>query len=360
MDERIVKFRVGVMVVATMLVVGILVALFGELPSLLRGTYTVFAWFPQTPGVADGTPVRKDGILIGRVTDVKLLNVGGVVVKMQIDGKYKLHRGEVCRLNTSLLGDAILQFVPGAVLSTEFIQNGDYLEGSYNSSPLQAFGGIEGDLNQAISSISTAGREINRLATYLNEFVVNNDEQLNRIVGKTELTIDQAGLTLSDFRKTAQDFNSLIGDEDTRTNLKQAIQEMPALMKDMRGAVAGIQSTVALADSNLKNLEGLTKPLGEHGEEMIANIDGSMARLNEVLTQFVEFGKRLNSSDGTLGKILNDPELYNHVEAAACNIERLTKELKPIIRNVTIITDKVARHPGVIFSDAIKPGSGIK
>src|ERR1700753_1744517 len=98
MDERIVKFRVGVMVVATLLVVGILIALFGELPSLMRGTYTIFAWLPQTPGVAAGTPVRKDGILIGRVNEVRMLDAGGVVVRMQIDGQYKLRRGEVCRL----------------------------------------------------------------------------------------------------------------------------------------------------------------------------------------------------------------------------------------------------------------------
>jgi phospholipid/cholesterol/gamma-HCH transport system substrate-binding protein len=360
MDERIVKFRVGVMVVATLLVVGILVALFGKLPSLLYGHYTVFVWFPQTPGVADGTPVRKDGILIGRVTDVKLLDAGGVVIRMRIDGRYKVRRSEVCRLSTSLLGDAILEFVAGTTSSNEFVRNGDYLEGNVGSNPLQAFGGIEGDLNQAIGSVANAGREIGRLAVYLNEFTVNNDEQLNRIVNKTELAIDKADLTLDDFQKFARDFNSVLGDEQTRANLKQAINEMPALLKDTREAVAGIQSTVALADSNLKNLEGLTKPLGDHGEEMINNIDASMARLNEVLTQFVEFGKSLNSREGTLGRILNDPELYEHVEAAACNIEQLTKELKPIIRNVNTFTDKIARHPGVLVRDAVKPNSGIK
>ena len=352
------------MVVATMLVVAILVLLFGKLPSVFYGNYSIFVWFPETPGVADGTPVRKDGILIGRVTDVKLLdgggaNAGGVVVKITIDGKYKVRRSEVCRLSTSLLGDAVLQFVQGTTSSTEFIQSGDYLEGNVGSNPLQAFNGIEGELNLAISSVSTAGREIGRLAVYLNEFAVNNDEQVNRIVHKTEQTIDKAAVTLDDFQKFARDFNSVL-DEETRANLKTSINEMPALLKDTREAINGIQSTVALADNNLRNLEGLTKPLGEHGEEMISNIDASMARLNEVLTQFTEFGKSLNSRDGTLGRILNDPQLYEHVEAAACNIEQLTKELKPIVRNVTIITDKVARHPGSVLRDAIKPSSGIK
>ncbi len=67
MDERIVKFRVGVMVVATMLVVGILVVLFGELPSLHAANTQSSPGFRKATGVAEGTPVRKEGILIGRV-----------------------------------------------------------------------------------------------------------------------------------------------------------------------------------------------------------------------------------------------------------------------------------------------------
>ncbi len=183
------------------------------------------------------------------------------------------------------LGDAILQFVPGPPKSTEFIQNGDYLEGKSVGNPLQVVRRNGRRIEPGDRVGLDAGREIGRLAGYLNEFLVNNDEQFNRIVQKTELAHRTA------FQKVASDFDDVLSDEKTRANMKQAITEMPALMKDTRDAVAGIHSTVALADSNLRNLEGLTKPLGDHGEEMISNVDASMARLNEVLDQFDEFGK---------------------------------------------------------------------
>ncbi len=350
MDERIVKFRVGALVFATFLVVGILVLLFGDVPALIQSKYTVFLWFPETPGVSEGTPVRTNGILIGRVTDVKLVDTGGVIVTTQIDNKFKLRRSEVCRLNSSLLGDATLQFVPGTrVRSAELIQNGDYLEGTVAGNPLQAAGSVE----QAIGSMTTAARQIGSLAENLNDLLVNNDEQIHRIVDKTEKALDG-------FQRALDDVNTVVGDDATRDSLRKAIAGLPQLLADTREAVAGIRAVVGTADTNLKNLEGLTRPLGERGDHIIAQVDESISRLNDLLSQFVMFGKALNSRDGSIGKLLNDPAVYQHVNAAVCNIEQITRELKPIIRDVRAFSDKMARHPGVILRDAVKPNSGIK
>ena len=72
MDERIMQFRVGVMVLATLIITAILVLLFGKVPSLVpHATYTIYVRFPEAPGVTRDTPVRKSGILIGRVSDIR-------------------------------------------------------------------------------------------------------------------------------------------------------------------------------------------------------------------------------------------------------------------------------------------------
>ena len=39
MSERVIQFRVGVMVLATAIIAGILIVLFGDLPSLVQSTY---------------------------------------------------------------------------------------------------------------------------------------------------------------------------------------------------------------------------------------------------------------------------------------------------------------------------------
>lgn len=112
MDERVVKFRVGVLVLATLLIGAILVMLFGKPPAILKGKYPIVVHLPHARGVQSGTPVRKSGILIGRVTDVEFADAGGVNLTLEIDGDISLSRDEVCQLTSPLFGDAELEFMP--------------------------------------------------------------------------------------------------------------------------------------------------------------------------------------------------------------------------------------------------------
>ena len=70
MDERVVQFRVGAMVLATLLITLILVFLFGEGPEMFKGRLTIHMIFTEAPMVMENTPVKKSGVLIGRVTKV--------------------------------------------------------------------------------------------------------------------------------------------------------------------------------------------------------------------------------------------------------------------------------------------------
>src|ERR1700692_2232243 len=115
MDDRIMQFRVGGVVLAVTLIAGFLTLLFGHFPkSILNKTYTVYVEFTQAPGIAPDTPVRKNGILIGRVTKVELIGEqqDKVRVTLAIDQDKKILHSDVVRINVSLLGDAEVQVVP--------------------------------------------------------------------------------------------------------------------------------------------------------------------------------------------------------------------------------------------------------
>lgn len=353
MDERVVKFRVGVMVLACLLILGILITVFGGLPSLFRGAYTIHIQFPQTPGVSVGTPVRKAGILIGRVTNVEFGQKGGVIVTVTIHGNVQLKRNEVCRITGSILGDAIIEFVPNEAESP-LIADNDFITGIVVKNPLEALGSVEGDLSQAISNVSTAGNEIGKLAAHLNDLFVNNDEQINRIIIKTEKSLDA-------FQQSMATINNVIGDPKMQEDLRQGLTELPALLHDTHSAVNAFQKTVGSADQNLRNLQNFTGPLGDHGPQMVGSIAETVNRLDELLGQFVTFGKALNGKDGSLSQFVNNPELYQNLNAAACNIQELTRRLRPIVEDARIFTDKIARDPGVLgVRGALQKNSGLK
>lgn len=355
MDERIVKFRVGVVVLATMFILAILVLLFGEIPSIVRGTKQIFIHFQTAPGVTTDTPVRKSGILIGRVTDVNFDEVrGGVIVTTDINADVPLYTTELARISGSLLGDAVIQFVPSAgPPGKDQLKDGDTIEGSVTSNPLDLLTDMQGDIGNAITSVSTANSQLGKLAERVNNLVSANEDQIARVITKSEKALDNIGAA-------AANFNDLLGDQQMRAELKKSIRDMPELMRQTRSAMAGIQSSVALAERNLKNMEGFTGPLGERGPAIVSKLDSSIGQLDELLVQFTEFGKNLNRREGSFGRFLNDPDLYQNLNSAAINIEKLTCELQPILRDARVITDKVARHPEVFIRGVFKPSSGIK
>ncbi len=133
MNERIMQFRVGVMILATILIAAILVLLFMGTSPLLHGTYTIYVKFNEAPGVTRDTPVRKDGIRIGRVSNVQFADDDtGVLVTAEIDRDRRLYSNEQCKATSSLLmGDAILEFVRNPNVQGERtpIENGAVLQG---------------------------------------------------------------------------------------------------------------------------------------------------------------------------------------------------------------------------------------
>ena len=81
MSDRVVEFRVGVMVLATAIIAGILVVLFGDLPSLVQATYPLKMSFEDARGIATGTPV---GVGIGFKPPRFLAR--GDTISMEVEG----------------------------------------------------------------------------------------------------------------------------------------------------------------------------------------------------------------------------------------------------------------------------------
>jgi phospholipid/cholesterol/gamma-HCH transport system substrate-binding protein len=112
-NEQIVKIRVGLFVLATGIILVILVLLFNGAPDIFKDTVRFDVHFTNARGVSRGTPVRYCGMLIGRVVEVQPAAEGGVLVtlEVEVDEKRPLRRTDECRIRSSLLGEAEIDFV---------------------------------------------------------------------------------------------------------------------------------------------------------------------------------------------------------------------------------------------------------
>ena len=333
------------LVVAIFIITIILIVLFGELPTFVSGQKTIFIRFPNAPGVTVDTPVRKSGVLVGRVQEVKLLDDGGVQVTAKVDANRRLRRNETCRISTeNVLGDAMLEFVPSGETgaSTEQIEDGEYLDGVVASDPfdvMRVVVDLEEDMTQALGSIQGAGEEVGLVARNMNALLETNEEQFARVMTKSERALDQFSVAMTTV-------NEIIGDDEMRDRLRDALNQVPEVLQEASDLLVSLQRVSDRAENNLDNLEGLTGPLGEKGGEIVNAVERSVGRLDEVMAELVVFSRALNDSQGSLGQFVNNPDLYQKLNRAADNIEMVSRRLRPIVEDARVFTDKIARDPG--------------
>lgn len=354
MDERVLQFRVGVMVVVTALLGAILIVLFDQVPWFQR-TYEVSMQFPQAPGVSVNTPVRKSGLLVGRVTEVQL-DDNGVLVKAAMQGDIPIPSTNRPVARTSLFGDSEIDFVPTGQEKPETppLAGGARLQGETAIDPLQVVGNIEARLSRAIDSVAKTSEDIGQLARSTNDLIKSNEDQIRNIIAK-------ADSALSTFEKTSRSVNSLLDDPQVQDDLRRALTEMPEVLSSAKATFDDLRKTVASADRNLQNLEKFTSPLANRGDQFAARLDAGIANLDKVLNELAVFGQTLNNPDGTLGKLINDPQLYQNLNEAAENVACLTQQLRPILNDVRVFSDKIARHPEQLgVRGALERGNGTK
>ncbi len=369
MDERILKFRLGIVVLAAAILCGTLIYIFGDVQ--LPGTrkYTIFINFVRAPGVTVGTPVRKSGISIGRVSNVELLENGGVQVTADIEANRKILDVEVCRIGSaSDQGDPVLEFFlgerPVSNVKPVPLENGSEIEGEVSGNPLEVIQSLQVDLSDAARALRDAGNEMKLAARNVNTALAGSETDIPRLVQKMERALDQSFKTLATI-------DSVFGDDELKNSLKQSLRDLPEMFDKTKLVLdkanttfEGFQKVTERADRNLSNLEKFTGPLSERGQSMVDDLTGILSNVNNTTEKLDELTTSFNNREGTIGRLLNDEDLYDRLERTLANVEDITWKLRPIVDDARVISDKVARDPSILgvrgILDRRALGSGSK
>lgn len=374
MDEQRYRFGVGVLVVASVVVGVILIMFFGAAPNFLARRYNVTVNFPAAPGVAADTPVRKNGVNIGRVKQVKLLNDDqGVDLVLELDNEYKIKAAEVCRVGTGSLitGDAVIEFLPptreslltrfdgrdgqpkdGQLSETEeeiaksLLKDEDFLAGGVIAAdPFSALVSLREEITPAAQAIEQAGNQFALLAKDVRSVLNGDQGQLKQLVQKTEET-------MVNFNQTLDSIEGVFGDPKLREALQNSAQRLPGLLDSAEGLLTETRQTISsfsgvgkAADEAMQNVAAFTKPLGDNGEKFVSDTMRTLNNIDGMVTDLRMVSSRLNSGQGTINRLLNDDEMYYTLKSTLENVENLSRRLQPVVEDVRIFTDKISRDP---------------
>ena len=121
--------------------------------------------------------------------------------------------------------------------------------------------------------------------------------------------------------------------KDTRTNLSNSLESLDKTFSLMNETMVKVKNIV---DDNDEVVTSIFKNF-EKSNNDITNIlnnfsqisdDIANSNINSLLSSFKEISKKINESGGTLGKLVNDQELYLNLEKSSKQLESLIKDIK--------------------------------
>lgn len=273
---------VGVMmtVAFALLIVGTLWLVRGGLET----GYPLYARFPWGSGIKQGQSVLLSGVNVGFVGKVTLLQNGTLVVTLRIQKEYHVPEGTTASIEPNgIFGDVDVALRPVRPSAT-YIPVGDTIP---TGKPAPS-------LSQLLERVDTASGHLSDVARTV------------------QLELVQGG-GIADLRKTLENTNKLV----VQLSEIAAVQsrQLSATMNSLHRTVGAIDS--ARIDSTVRNLQATTTNMAA----LTANLHQTGDRLNALLA-------KVDSGGGTAGKVLNDPALYNNLNAVLARLDTLTTDLK--------------------------------
>ncbi len=377
MDENKLRFGVGVLVIASIGTAIILTFLFGAFPAVLAREYSLNVRFPSAEGVSTNTPVLRDGVKIGRVSNIELLPEGGVLLTLSMDQNQQLSHRYVPRIGVGsfITGEAKLEFVRAdqeqltrvyegqTEILEEAYEDGEFLSyGDKASDPFSILFGLEDEMRDTMLSVRSAGQAVAQASGRVDQLGSEFQQVIRGSEINVEGVVNQASQTLEEFQLAIQDVRRLINDpaigqtteslpeilEEAKASLQLAQESFRSLAEagDRFEEVGASANRVAEnAEKVVINVERFTRPFGDQGEQIAGQALTTLENLDRTLVQVEAFGRLLNQNDGTVRRLLEDEDLYWSVRRTIENVEQATARIRPILDDVRVFSDKIARDP---------------
>lgn len=297
--EFLTEVRVGLFVLLGMAVVMTVIFMLGSEGRLFERRYTLYTKFKDISGLRVGAPVQLAGLNVGMVDEInfsKSLEEKEIIIEMGVNRNFqdRIRADSVASINTQgLLGDKFV-FVSVGTENQPVLEDAEFIH-SEETTPIFALAEKAGKI---LDDIGAASKSIRGMLTS-----VEGDKggDLKGILQSLRATLDRV--------KTGPGLaHALIYDPKG----KQVISSLNNALNAFSDVAEG--------------------PEGKQAKGMIANLRQASADLKEILGG-------IRRGEGTIGKLIRDPEIYNDLRTLLGKADR-SKLIKSVIRTTIEENDK--------------------
>jgi len=260
--------------------------------NLFEKTRTFKVVYSKVDGLAASNPVTLNGYTIGKVQKINFNpnNTKELIVDIMIENDVKFSKSSKAELyETGLIGGKAIAIIPDYE-NTKIANSGDYLVGTVKP-------GLTDLVNQIMPQIQLQLEEVMQKA----KVVLSNINTLFDEETKQSLksSIDQFSSLTNSLSETSENINALIKDNSSSfTSTIENLNETSLKMNDI---------STSITEANLNSI--------------LKNLDSTVSNLNNITN-------KMTRGEGTMGKLIYDPKLFENLDNATKNLEVLIEDIK--------------------------------
>lgn len=288
------ELKIGIFIGGALFILAVFIFVVGDFTVIFKKQgYRLYVLFDSVAGLEKNSVVRMAGVKAGYVKDIRLAGSRAQVL-MNIDSEIQVPRGSKATLAAlGLLGEKYIEILPKEGMN--YCQPGETIEGL----PPVSF-------DQMGSLLLSIGNEVKEMG-----------ESLRGMIGGEE--------SRANFRDALQNLSSLT------TDLKDIFgtnkEELSRSIQTSSQVIQKFDQSVEKVSQNLDELIHLLKDtVGENREDIKANLksikdlilktEKSLRLLNEALD-------KINKGEGSVGKLIRNPELYNRAQETVNELQEM-------------------------------------
>lgn len=258
---------------------------------LLNSYRTFYVQYENVEGLSTSAPVTINGLTVGKIMGISLIPAtGNLMVEVQVKTDFPISKSSTIDIyEPGLIGGKQIQIVPN----------------------LQ-------DPIMAESGDTFKGRNVPGLTSLVGE-------KLSPLQEKIEKVAESANLLLTNLNQVL--------DDKSKANLRESIAKLNNLMSEFEKASKNVNQII---DKNQANIDGSLANFNKTSANFAKLSDTlANAKIGEAINHFEKslqsvdnMMSNLEQGKGTMGKLLNDDQLYKNLNATSSELELLLQDLR--------------------------------
>lgn len=238
-------------------------------------------------GLNKSDVVVANGMSIGMVKEITYdAHKQTLAVAVELDEGFTLPRGSHANITKEMLGSPKLNIILGTN-PDQMLNRGDTIQGEAGGDLMSAAADMLPQLQQIIPRLDSIVTAVNTLA---------NDPALAEALHNIQYIS-------ANLKTTTDDVNHMLN------------TDIPTIMNQTHGIMTNLETTT----TNINQVDI---------QQLAQTANNTMQAANQAMADINQITAKLNNPNSTVGRLINDPRVYDHLDSTMTNASKLLEDLR--------------------------------